>query len=289
LKLIIIITTAVIIVLLLPVLGRYLRFKIFHFPQIKNTAPLSAWNLDHQSFRLTTVNNKSLESIYCAPANRGPLIIAVHGYENTVEKLIPICTFLSCKGYRSLLINTRNHGESDADGYSTIVQYIQDLQAAIRFNRNLTPADGRVILLGHSLGAAASLYLATCEPAVAAVIAIASFADLEQQVRRALRYHKFPAWIIPIMLHYLEFSHHIRIRDFSPQNSIARLKVPLLLLHGREDRLVPREEFELLQSSAPQKWVTARIFSDDDHSSLLAKEETFNCIYDFLIKNNLPG
>jgi len=275
------------ILLLLLVLGRYLRYKIFHFPQIVNSVPASEWKIGHQSYRIRTNNNKSIESIYCPAGGGGPLIIAVHGYENTVEKLVPICTFLNSKGYRSLLINTRNHGESDADGYATIIQYIQDLQAAIRFSRDLSPANDRIVLVGHSLGAAASIYVASCTPLVAAVVSIGCFADLGQQVQQALRYHKYPSWLMPWMLHYLEFSHHIRIRDFSPQNSIHQLMVPLLLLHGGKDQLVPVRDFMLLQSSAPKKLITVKIFDNEDHSSLLYKEDVFNHIYDFLLKNNL--
>jgi alpha-beta hydrolase superfamily lysophospholipase len=287
LKYLLILFFLIIAVLLLRYAERSLSYKILHFPPIKNTTPVSAWGIEFQPYRIMTQNQKSIEAILCGPDNTGPLIIGIHGYENTVEKLVPISGFLTARGYRCLLINTRNHGESDADSYSTIMQYIQDLQAAINFSRELSPANDKLILLGHSLGAVACLYVAPGEPRISAVISIASFADMKQQLQQTFRDNKFPTWLIPVMLRFLELAHHIRMRDFSAQYNIARISVPLLLLHGSEDQLVAPGDFEMLRSQAQGRLVTARLLTGQDHSSLLNQEEVFSALYDFLKKNNL--
>jgi len=287
LKFVAIISVILIFVLLLRWLERSLSYKILHFPPIRNTIPVSAWGIDHRLCRITTKNNKALEGVLCAADNQGPLIIGIHGYENTAEKLVPIAAYLTSRGYRCLLINTRNHGGSDADGYSTIMQYIEDLQAAIVFSRDRLPTGSPVILLGHSLGAVSSLYAASVEPGIAAVISIASFADMKQQLLQTFAENKVPAWIIPAMLRFLEIAHHIRMRDFSPQYNIARITVPLLLLHGGADQLVAPGDFEILRAKAKPELLSARLLAKEDHSSLLNQQEVFTGIYNFLRKNNL--
>ena len=286
-KFVIILIVLIIVVLVLRYVERSLSYKILHFPPIKNTTPVSAWGIDYRPYRIMTQNQKSIEAILCGPDNTGPLIIGIHGYENTVEKLVPISSFLIARDYRCLLINTRNHGESDSDSYSTIMQYIQDLQAAINFSRELSAANDKVILLGHSLGAVACLNVAPGETRISAVISIASFADMKQQLQQTFRENKFPTWIIPVTLRFLELAHHISMRDFSPQYNISRISVPLLLLHGSEDQLVAPGDFELLRSKAQRQYVTARLLAGQDHSSLLNHAEVFSALYDFLKQNNL--
>ena len=273
-------------VLLLVVL-RFILHKIFYFPPVKNSTPLHVLEIPHQLYRIPTHNNKSIQTILYGPQNSLPLVIGIHGYENTAEKLIPICQFLTTRGFRVLLVNTRNHGESDPDGSSTMVQFIQDLNTAILFARTNLAGNSKVILLGHSLGAATCLYVAAHDPGISAVVTIASFAALEQQLRQALCYHHFPAGLIKPVLRYLEISHHIKMRDLSPQNNIARIRVPILLLHGSQDPVVAAADFELLQSVAPEKLFTARMMEGENHSSLLDKPETFQLIFNFLEKNGL--
>jgi uncharacterized protein len=281
-KVLIILMGAVLSVWLFHFLLRLILNRIFRFPQIRNSMPVSSWGVVHRPLRITTLHHKSLQAVLCAPDNTGPLVIGIHGYENTAEKLVPIAKYLAVRGYRILLVNTRNHGDSDPDGYPTMIQFIQDLQATIRFSRAQIKESEKFYILGHSLGAAVCLYVAGREPGVCGVIAIASFADLEWQMRQALLYYHLPVWIASPLFRYLETIHRVRIKEMSPQRSITRISVPLLLLHGDQDRIVPPADFQRLCSLARHPQVRGSLLSGDDHSSLLNREDTFKFIYDFL-------
>jgi pimeloyl-ACP methyl ester carboxylesterase len=273
--------------LLLYILLRYLLHKIFYFPPVKNSIPLESLEIPSQTYRILTHNHKTIQAVLYHPQQKGPLLIGIHGYENTADKLLPVTKFFATRGFRVLLVNTRNHGESDADGTSTMVQYIQDLGSAIAFARTNLPDASSILLLGHSLGGATCLYVAAYTPGVSAVISIASFASLGLQLSQSLRSHHFPATLVKPVLRYLEITHSIKMKDLSPLYTITKIRIPTLLLHGSRDLVVAADNLEMLRSVTPGPFVSVQLMEGENHSSLLEKPAIFQLIYDFLERNGL--
>ena len=84
---------------------------------------------------------------------------------------------LHAGGYSVLLIDARNHGNSDADSFSSMPRFAEDLEAAFAWLASRPRIEAaRIAVLGHSVGAAAALLAASREPRIAAVVSIAAFA-----------------------------------------------------------------------------------------------------------------
>jgi pimeloyl-ACP methyl ester carboxylesterase len=91
-----------------------------------------------------------------------------------------------------------------------------------------------VILIGHSLGAAVALQTAAIEPRVRAVVAASSFSDLRTIATERAFY--FPAWSLGPAFARAERDGKFVVDEVSPVKAAAAITVPVLLLHGAQDR-----------------------------------------------------
>lgn len=261
---------------------RYLLHKAFYHPPIQGRKEPGDFGLTATEYFLNTANGKKIQTYLIKGEESKPVIIGIHGWENTVDRLLPLAQFLSKMGYTILLLNTRNHGKSDQDSYSTMVKYSQDLAAALTYIETEYSKSKTIILMGHSLGAATSLYTAANDRRVDGVIAIASFSDLRGMIMQSfLKYH-FPAWLISPVIKYIERGIGETFENLSPLSNVPRIKAPLLLLHGSEDIIVPVDNFEILKNLTTTHSTQASLIRGCDHSSLLDNEETFQVIKTFL-------
>jgi hypothetical protein len=87
---------------------------------------------------------------------------------------------------------------------------------------------GDISIYGHSLGGAVAINLAIARPEARGVIAEATFTSIADMGRRSKLYRLLPLGLIT----------HQR---FDSINKVNRLKVPVLYIHGTEDRKVPPE------------------------------------------------
>ena len=84
-------------------------------------------------------------------------------------------------------------------------RFAEDIDAALRWLRDdprVEPA--RVVLLGHSVGAGASLLAASRDPGVAAVVSIAAMAHPGTLMRANMRARGIPGPVITVILREIE-------------------------------------------------------------------------------------
>lgn len=102
-------------------------------------------------------------------------------------------------------------------------------------------ADGvdaaRIVVFGESIGGAPALFVAT-ERRVSGVVAQSTFSSLSSM---ALRVY----WWMPLAALFV-------LGDFPSADRIAALEVPVLIVHGTNDRIVPIGEGERLAAAQPK-------------------------------------
>lgn len=171
-------------------------------------------------------------------------VIAVHGAGGDRTNFLPQARWLRAAGHPVLLFDLGEHGLSDGSGRGLGFGQRErgDIVAALDF---LARSDGRAhaAVIGVSMGAASALLAAAAEPRIAAVIADASWARLEDVMRFFARQMPYlPDLLIPQVktLAYLR----IGARDArEPLDVIERIAPrPLLLMHGSADSVVPARE-----------------------------------------------
>ncbi|MCP5268335.1 MAG: alpha/beta fold hydrolase [Zoogloeaceae bacterium] len=171
-------------------------------------------------------------------------VILLHGWGGNASHLLPLGAALHAAGYGVLLLESRNHGRSDEDSFSSMPRFAEDLGSAIDWLHK-TPATPprQIALIGHSVGAAAALLSASRRRDLAAVVSIAAFAHPESIMRRFLAARRIP--FIPFgwyALRYVERTIGHRFDQIAPENTIRKTACPVLLVHGLEDDTVPPDD-----------------------------------------------
>jgi pimeloyl-ACP methyl ester carboxylesterase len=229
-----------------------------------------------------TVNGKKIQLQELNPQSGHPVILAVHGQENCSEAFLNICkkTAPNC---RIFLLNTRNHGKSDDSRSNTIIQYQEDIEAAVHYIINELNIHQPITLLGHSMGGASVLNAAQNLKRVKAVISIASFADLRKITKQLFITNKLPPLFVEGALNYLEIKVGKKIDTLSPLNAVRQLKQDILICHGKKDTQIPVDEAYLFREL---KLPNTEVFISENanHSNILDEEITLNAIEKFIAK-----
>jgi len=179
--------------------------------------------------------------------NRGT-VMYLHGVGDCKSQGLRVAKLLSDNGYQVVLMDSRAHGESDGDfctyGYlerDDFRKVIDELERQGRMN-------GPLALMGISMGAAIALQTAALEPRVRGVISEASFVDLktallEYQYQYVRLRSRLLRWIV---IRRAEQVGRFSVEEVSPVRAVKQIRVPLLFIHGLEDRRVAHEESEQL-------------------------------------------
>ena len=218
-------------------------------PRLRARTDRSDCGLPFRTIRLATANNNVLLGWF-VPANgpSSPTLIVLHVWGGNSEMRLPLAGPFYRAGYALLFIDARNHGASDSDSFSSLPRFAEDLESALDWLQQQPETDpGRIALIGHLLGAAAALLLASRRRDVAAVVSLASFAHPERVMRRYLAARSVP--FVPFGWYTLRYVQRVighRFTDIAPQNVIRQITWPILLAHGREDKTVPVEDAHLI-------------------------------------------
>lgn len=172
------------------------------------------------------------------------------------------------RGYASLAIDLRGHGESDAAAGGTTFGPTEanDVVAAVDFVVRRAPGVP-VAVLGFSMGGSAAIYAAVKEPRLDAVITVSTYADLAAVLPRAVAASSgIPAPLLYPVLWSAETLHGVPVSWANAVDVTPRLDPgALLVIHVERDPIVPRAHADRLADSAPRAklWVVPAPPADD--------------------------
>jgi dipeptidyl aminopeptidase/acylaminoacyl peptidase len=243
----------------------------FRAPRIKERSNPEQLGLAYREISIPTENGKRLFAWFVPPPASGPApaVAVLHGWGGNAEMMLPLAQPLHRAGYAVLLFDSRNHGRSDSDGFSSLPRFAEDLEHALDWLAQQPDVDAaRLAALGHSVGAAAALLVASRCRDLAAVASIAAFADPESMMRRFLAAHHVPYFPLGrAVLSYVQHAIGHRFSDIAPRNTIRQIRCPVLLVHGGDDTTVPVEDAMAIYARRPGDQVRLLILAGDHDSS----------------------
>ncbi len=182
-----------------------------------------------------------LAAKYYQTAPGAPVQIMFHGYKGNPLRDFSGGLPLALKtGCNVLLVDQRAHGLSEGQSLSFGVKERHDCLTWVRY---ATERFGNVpiVLVGLSMGAATVLMASDLPlPAnVVGIVADCGYSSPRAIIRKVMADIHYPGFLYPLVrLGGLLFA-GFDLESSSPVQSLANTDIPVLLLHGEDDRFVP--------------------------------------------------
>lgn len=183
------------------------------------------------------------------PAATGAILL-LHGVRADRRSMTDRARFLGGSGYHTLCIDFQAHGESP--GQHITMGHLEALDAAagVAFLRQRFPRLP-VAVVGTSLGGASAL-MADYQTAPEAFVVEAVFTDLTTAIdnRMDMRFGPAGRLLAPLLTWQFRSIVGVDASEVSPLRAIAKIKQPLLIIHGSADRHARRAEAKALFAAA---------------------------------------
>jgi pimeloyl-ACP methyl ester carboxylesterase len=235
--------------------------------------------------RLPSVGGKNLFAwfIPAAMESPAPTVVVLHGWGANASMMLPCLPPLHAAGFSVLILDARCHGKSDGAPFTSLPRFAEDIEAGLDWLQQRADVDsGRLVLMGHSVGAGAALLSAARRPDVRAVVSLSAFAHPREVMRTFLAQAHIPYPVLGwYVMRHVQSVIGARFDDIAPLTSMTRLRCPVLLVHGKSDTVVPYLDAQRLKACSYGN-STELLLVDGDHDLSDALNEHLPALTGFL-------
>ncbi|MCW7541831.1 alpha/beta hydrolase [Aquabacterium sp. A7-Y] len=241
--------------------------RLFFYPdQQVYTTPAEA-GVTARDVEIEAVDGSRLHA-WWLPARGTPraTVLHVHGNAANISNHLPLVAWLPGAGYNVLSFDYRGYGRSG--GQPSLDGVVDDTLAALRHLRSRPDVDAtRLVVLGQSLGGATATRAVAQSPEGVRLLVVDSAFSSYRGIFRDKAAEAGPVgWLAPLLLPGLPPPE----RD--PLAAVQGLRVPLLLMHGSADAIIPLRHGQALYAAAPcpKQWLP---LTGGAHLDALMREE----------------
>lgn len=225
---------------------RYAQYKTFHSRIVKGIQEVL--DTPHEQVSIRSRDGLKLAGRFYQGEENAPLVILMHGYRSTAARDCAGAFHIAHQqGYSILLVDQRAHGNSEGETVSMgILERYDCLEwisyAAERFG------DKKMILMGISMGASTVLMASghSLPHQIKGIVADCGYSDVREIMTKISCRVKLPLGLkMPGEAAYqltkigaLLFG-KFHPEDTSPKTAVQNCEIPILIIHGEKDRLVP--------------------------------------------------
>ena len=215
----------------------------------KKMEPVAQWaeNVQKEDVFIHSHDGLKLHAYYI-PANvssPGKVVILHHGFTSKAMDNVSHAKFFHDEGYEVLLLDLRAHGQSEGEyvGFGILDRF--DTRSWVRYAQKRFGKDVKIVLHGTSMGGATvlmALGVEEIQDSVSAVIADCAYtspADIFAHVMKKNYHVPLTGPIIEANGLYTKKVAGYKFDDYSTLDALKENKVPVLFIHGKEDKFVP--------------------------------------------------
>ena len=209
--------------------------QLIFIPDARVDVTPSAVGLQFVQVTIPLGEGSAITAWWLPSADTSAVVLYLHGNDGNIGRELHRLQLLHGLGLPILAIDYRGYGQSSGP-FPSEAQVYEDAVSAWTFLVHVQGIEPRrIIIYGHSLGAAIAVELELRRGPACAVVLDSAFTSMTDMARREYR------WIpVNVLLH----------QHFDVLLKIGRLKAPIVLVHGRADREVPFEMSERLYAAA---------------------------------------
>lgn len=212
----------------------------------------------YEPVQIRAEDGKQLFGRYYHKKHGAPVQIQFHGYRGSAMRDFCGGAQLALKmGHNVLLVDQRAHGKSQGSTITFGVRERLDCRSWCRYARRRFGPRRPLILAGVSMGAATVLMASELKlpETVRAILADCPYSSQKSIIAKVAGEMGLPAGpsVVACTAGAAIYG-HFRLGQISPVEAVRRTKIPILLLHGEDDRFVPcRMSREIYDACASEK------------------------------------
>lgn len=228
-----------------------------------NSATPADVGLAAQDVWLESKSGTRLHGWFVPVPERAPAVLVVHGWGGSAALMLPFAPELHRAGFHAFFLDVRNHGHSEPDRLVSMPRFADDLEVALDWLEQ-HPEVTTIGVIGHSVGAGASILSASRGRSPDALVSVAAPADPGDLMRELMA--KLPRPVLAAVMAVVQRIIGARFEDFAPRHRIPLVDSPLLLVHGDADAVVPVASMHELAAAQPRAEVL--LVAGGTHSDL---------------------
>jgi len=218
-------------------------------PKIVSTVTPKELGLAYEEVRFKAIDGGTLSGWFI-PSKDARLdaktIVLLHGYPADKGDILPSLAFLN-ERYNLFLFDFRYLGQSEGLYSTAGAKETDDLASAIEYLKSRGVEE--VGVWGFSMGGAVALMSIKKIPEIKAVVSEASYANLGLMAREL--YHlpllDYPlAWLTGV---WAKLFIGVNIDKISPADAVKNTKIPILLIHSKNDDVIPFKNAMLIEEA----------------------------------------
>jgi hypothetical protein len=208
--------------------------KLIYFPTRAHDATPAGLGLAHEEAELRAADGVRLHGWFLPAKGSRLTVLLFHGNAGNVSHRLDRALMMQLRlKVDTLLLDYRGYGRSE--GSPDEAGTYEDARAAYRWLVARGTSPERLVLFGESLGSAVATQLAT-EVASRALVLESPFTSVPDMARAV--YPFLPLWPF------------VRTR-YDTLTKVKTLRIPLLILHGERDEVVPFAQGRRVFEAAP--------------------------------------
>ncbi|WBW97382.1 alpha/beta hydrolase [Oceanirhabdus sp. W0125-5] len=197
--------------------------------------------LQQEKVYINSIDGFKLSGVFIrGNQNKDKTILVSHGITSGIPASYKYARPFIERGWNVLLIYHRRHIESEGK-YSTMGYYEKhDLLSWIEFIKEKVVDNNTIGIHGESMGASSALLTANMTNEIDFIIADCGFSRFHDLLVYKLKISKIPVFpLMNITYSYTKLKAKFNVKDVNPIEAIKESGIPVLFIHGKEDKFVP--------------------------------------------------